>query len=161
VSSLNQVQLIGRLGKDPEIKYTGSGKAVANFSIATEEKWKNQAGEKQSKTEWHRCVAWGKLAEIIQNYVKKGNLIFVQGRIETRKWEDRDKITRYSTEIVVDKMQMLGSKNDGANRPEAPAREDADFDAPGGERVSQPAQTESVQPGYVGGSEVDDSDIPF
>jgi single-strand DNA-binding protein len=134
------------------VKYTGSGKAVANFSIATEEKWKNQAGEPQSKTEWHRCTAWGKLAEIIQKYVKKGNLIFVQGRIETRKWEDRDKITRYSTEIVIDRMQMLGSKNDGTGRPEAPAHDD--FDAPGGERVSQPAQESSA-------SEISDDDIPF
>ena len=141
MSSLNQAQLIGRLGKDPEVRYTGSGKAVANFSIATEEKWKNQSGEPQIKTEWHRCVAWGKLAEIIQQYVKKGNLIFVQGRIETRSWE-KDGVKRYSTEIVVDKMQMLGSKNDNAGRPEAPAHDD--FDAPGGERVSQPAQETSA-----------------
>ena len=151
MSSLNQAQIIGRLGKDPEVRYTSSGKAVANFSIATEEKWKNAAGEPQSKTEWHRCVAWGKLAEIIQKYVKKGNLIFVQGRIETRSWE-KDGVKRYSTEIVVDRMQMLGSKNDNAGRPEAPAHDD--FDAPGGERVSQPAQETSAP-------EISDDDIPF
>ena len=157
MSSLNQAQLIGRLGKDPEVRYTGSGKAVANFSIATEEKWKNQSGEPQIKTEWHRCVAWGKLAEIIQKYVKKGNLIFVQGRIETRSWE-KDGVKRYSTEIVVGKMQMLGSKNDGAGRPEAPAREDSDFDAPGGEKVEQPQGGTLATPDDNGFT---DDDIPF
>lgn len=155
MSSLNQAQLIGRLGKDPEIRYTGTGKAVANFSIATDETWKDAQGEKQSKTTWHRCVAWTKLAEIIQKYVKKGNLIFIQGRIENREWE-KDGIKRYSTEIVVDKLQMLGSKNDGSSRPEAPAHDD--FDAPGGERVSQPAEQQS---NAAPAQDFTDDDIPF
>ncbi len=151
---LNQAQLIGRVGKDPETKYTGSGRAVTNFSVATESTWKNQAGEKQSKTEWHRCTAWGKLAEIIQQYVKKGQLLFVQGRIETRKWEDRDKITRYSTDIVVDTMKMLGGKPGGASSAPVSETPADDFEQPGGERTSS-ASAPPSSPDFT------EDDLPF
>ena len=111
MSSVNKVIIIGRLGKDPEIRYMPNGEAVANFSLATSETWKDKAGEKQEKTEWHNCVAYRKLAEIIGEYVKKGAMLYVEGKIQTRKWE-KDGVTRYSTEIIVNEMTMLGGKRD-------------------------------------------------
>jgi len=108
--------LMGHLGKDPEVRYTSSGTAVASCSLATSEKFKDRSGEYQEKTEWHNLVFWGRIAEICGEYLSKGKLIFVEGRLQTRKWQDRDGNDRYSTEIVCDKMQMLGSKGDGQTR---------------------------------------------
>ena len=127
---LNKVQLIGYVGQDPEIKYTGTGTAVANLSIATTESWKDKDGEQQERTEWHRLVAWKKLAEIIQQYVKKGSRIYVEGKLQTRSWDDEKSGTkRYMTEIVIDQMLMLDNK--GAQTT-APAANDLAFpDDPG------------------------------
>ena len=111
MGSLNKVMLIGNLGKDPEIRYTSNGTAVANFSMATAEKFKNKNGEWEEKTEWHNVTLWGRLAEIAGEYLAKGKPVYVEGRLRTRKWQDRDGNDRYTTEIVGEKMQMLGGGN--------------------------------------------------
>ena len=107
---VNKAILIGRLGKDPEVRYTPDGTMVTNFNLATDEQWKDKSGEKVQKTEWHRIVTFGKLAEICGNYLVKGKLIFVEGRIQTRSWEDKDGVKRFTTEIVANDMKMLDSK---------------------------------------------------
>lgn len=107
MSSVNKVILVGRLGKDPETRYMQNGDAVTNVTLATEETWKKD-GEKQSKTEWHRLTFYRKLAEIVEQYLNKGSLIYVEGRIETRKWQDQLGNDKYSTEIIVNEMRMLG-----------------------------------------------------
>jgi len=107
---VNKAMLIGRLGKDPEVRYTPDGTMVTNFNLATDEQWKDKDGEKVQKTEWHRIVTFGKLAEICGNYLVKGKLIFVEGRIQTRSWEDKDGVKRFTTEIIASNMQMLDSK---------------------------------------------------
>jgi single-strand DNA-binding protein len=108
MASVNKVIVLGNLGSDPEVRYTPSGKAVANFSLATSEKYTNKDGEKEEKTEWHRIVAWGRLGEICGEYLSKGSQIYIEGRLQTRTWEDRDGNKRYTTEIVAHTMQMLG-----------------------------------------------------
>jgi single-strand DNA-binding protein len=110
--SVNKVILVGNLGKDPEIRYTASGTAVANFTLATSERYKDRDGNKQEKTEWHNIVAWRQLAEICGKYLVKGKQIYIEGKIQTRAWEDRDGNKRYTTEIVADQMQMLGRAGD-------------------------------------------------
>ena len=107
---INKVILVGRLGKDPEMKYTQGGTAVARFSLATDETWKDQAGEKQQRTEWHNIVAWRKLAEICGQYLTKGQLVYIEGKLQTRKWEDKEGFKHHASEVVADKMVMLGSK---------------------------------------------------
>ena len=112
MAGVNKVILIGNLGRDPEISYTSAGLAVARFSIATSETWKDKStGDKKEKTEWHRVVAFGKLAEICGEYLIKGKQIFIEGRLQTSSWE-KDGVTRYSTDIIASDMKMLGSKND-------------------------------------------------
>ncbi|MCX5849098.1 MAG: single-stranded DNA-binding protein [Deltaproteobacteria bacterium] len=113
---VNKVILVGRLGKDPDIRYTPDGTMVTNFTLATDEQWKDKSGEKVQKTEWHRIVTFGKLAEICGNYLVKGKLVFIEGRIQTRSWEDKDGVKRYTTEIIASNMQMLDSK--GQNKAE-------------------------------------------
>jgi single-strand DNA-binding protein len=131
--SLNKVQLIGNLGKDPELKYTPSGVAVATFSIATSESWKDQDGNQQEKTEWHNIVAWRKLAEICGEYLKKGKKVYLEGKLQTRNYE-KDGIKRYVTEIVADQLIMLdggggGKGNSGSSASEsAPVHADAPKD---------------------------------
>jgi len=110
MAGVNKAILIGNLGRDPEIRYTPSGMAVANFSIATTENWVKKDGGKETRTEWHRIVAFGKLGEICGQYLSKGKQVYIEGRIQTREWEDRDKNKRYTTEIVAWQMQMLGAK---------------------------------------------------
>ncbi|MDD5353357.1 MAG: single-stranded DNA-binding protein [Candidatus Omnitrophica bacterium] len=107
---MNKAILIGRLGKDPDVKYTPDGTMVTTFSLATDEQWKDKNGDKIQKTEWHNIVTWKKLAEICGNYLKKGSLCFIEGRIQTRSWEDKDGIKRYTTEIVASNMKMLDGK---------------------------------------------------
>jgi single-strand DNA-binding protein len=114
MASVNKVILVGNVTRDPEIRYMPNGESVANFSMATSENWKDKSGVKQEKTEFHNIVAYRKLAEIIGEYVKKGNPLYIEGRLQTRKWE-KDGVTRYSTEIIADQMQMLGSKNAQSN----------------------------------------------
>ena len=110
MAGVNKVIIVGRLGKDPEVRYTPSGVAVANFSVATSEEWKDRdTGEKQERTEWHRIVAWRRLGEICGEYLHKGKEVYIEGRLQTKSWEDRDGNTRYTTEIVAQNMQMLGS----------------------------------------------------
>jgi len=111
MASVNKVILVGRLGQDPEVKYTQSGTAVASFSLATSETWKDkETGEKKEKTEWHKIVAWRRLGEICGEYLKKGSLIYIEGALQTRSWEDKDGNKRWTTEVVAHKMQMLDSK---------------------------------------------------
>lgn len=112
---VNKVILVGNLGKDPEVRYTPSGSAVANVAIATSDQWKDkQTGEQQERTEWHRVVFFNRLAEVVGEYVKKGQQIYVEGRIQTRKWQDQSGQDRWSTEIVANEMQMLGGRGGGA-----------------------------------------------
>ena len=122
---LNRCEFIGNVGKAPEVRFTGAN-PVANFSVACNEKWKDKAGTMQERTEWVRCVAWGKLAEIDGSYVEKGKLVYVAGRMQTREYE-KDGAKRYSTEIVVDTLKLLGSKND---RGAAPAPDNAPAGGP-------------------------------
>jgi single-strand DNA-binding protein len=116
--SLNKVQLIGRLGKNPEVRYTSSGSAVANFSMATNENWTGKDGQKNERTEWHNSVAWGKLGEIWGEYLTKGKQVYIEGRLTTRSWEDRDGNKRYTTEVKADSMIMLGGPGSDNNRSE-------------------------------------------
>ncbi len=110
MAGVNKVILIGNLGADPEIRYTPGGTAVANFSLATTETYTNKEGEKVTKTEWHRIVAFRRLAEICGEYLSKGRQVYIEGKIQTRSWEDRDGVKKYTTEIVADNMQMLGTR---------------------------------------------------
>ena len=107
---INKAILVGRLGADPEVRYTPDGAMVTNFRIATDEQWKDKNGEKVQKTEWHKIVAFGKLAEICGKYLVKGKLVYLEGRIQTRTWDDKEGVKRYTTEIVASNMQMLDSK---------------------------------------------------
>jgi len=107
--SVNKVILIGRLGNNPEIRYTNTGTAVANFNLATSENWNDKSGQRQERTEWHRVVVWGKLAELCEKYLSKGRQAFVEGRLQTRSWDDKDGNKRYTTEIVASTIQFLGS----------------------------------------------------
>lgn len=118
---VNKVILIGHLGKDPEVRYTQGGGAVANVSLATTESWKDkQSGQKQERVEWHNLVFWGKLAEIAEKYLKKGALIYVEGSIRTEKWQDKEGKDRYTTKINVSEMQMLGGPRDSGGNEEEP-----------------------------------------
>jgi len=116
MAGVNKVLLIGRLGRDPEVRYTPDGTAIANFSIATSEEWKDKkTGEKQERTEWHRIVAFRRLGEICGEYLSKGRQVYIEGRLQTRDWQDKDGNKRYTTEIVASQMQMLGSRDTGDN----------------------------------------------
>ncbi|MBI5970759.1 MAG: single-stranded DNA-binding protein [Deltaproteobacteria bacterium] len=110
---VNKVILVGNLGKDPEVRYSPSGMAVCNFSIATTENWKDKEGNKQDKTEWHKIVTFGKLAEICGEYLAKGKQIYIEGRLQTRTWDDKSGVKRYTTEVVASEMLMLGGPKDG------------------------------------------------
>ena len=127
---VNKAILVGRVGKDPEVRHTQSGMAVAGFSLATSEQWKDKnTGEKQEKTEWHNITAFGKLAEIINQYVTKGMELYVEGSIKTEKWQDRDGNDRYTTKIMARDIQMLGGGN-GGQRQERPAQSPSQNSAP-------------------------------
>ena len=154
---VNKVILIGNLGRDPEVRYSPSGQAIANATLATSESWKDKTtGEKQEKTEWHRVVFFGRLAEIAGEYLKKGSQVFVEGRLQTRKWQDKDGQDRYTTEIVANEMQMLGSRG-GAGQPSS----DFNQDAPQNESGAGQGKAASVpKKPATAGAEFDD-DIPF
>lgn len=119
---VNKVIIIGNLGGDPEIRYTTNGNAVCNFSVATTEKWRGQDGQMQEQTEWHRVTAWGKLAEICNQYLSKGSRVYIEGKLKTRQYE-KDGITRYTTEIHAAEMKMLGERSSGNDRRMTPAQE--------------------------------------
>lgn len=112
MSSVNKVILIGRLGKDPEVRYTNENVAVANFTVATSETYKDKNGERQESTEWHNIVAWRSLAEIVEKYLRKGKLVYIEGKLRTRAWDDKEGVKRYTTEIVAENMTMLGRRED-------------------------------------------------
>lgn len=114
--SVNKVILLGRLGQDPELKYTPGGSAVCNFSLATTESWTDKQGQKQEKTEWHRVVVWGKLAELCNQYLAKGRQAFLEGRLQTRSWDDKDGNKRYTTEILASTVQFIGGASAGATK---------------------------------------------
>ncbi len=145
---INKVILVGNLGKDPEIRYTASGSAIANITIATTDSWRDkQSGEKQEKTEWHRVVFFNRLAEIVGEYLKKGSQVYVEGRLQTRKWQDQSGQDRYTTEVVANEMQMLGGRGGG---PGGQAPQGSGFrDTPA---VAQPEKVEE---------DFQDDDIPF
>lgn len=130
MAGVNKVILVGNLGKDPEVKYLDSGVAVANFSLATTENYKNKEGERVSQTEWHNVVLWRGLAEVAEKFLKKGSNIYIEGKIKTRKWEDKDGNTRYSTEILGDNMTMLGGKSNSEDSSKQPLSNDSTNDFP-------------------------------
>ena len=134
MAGINKVILVGNLGKDPEVKYLDNGIAVANFSLATTENYKNKAGERVSQTEWHNIVLWRGLAEVAEKYLKKGASVYIEGKIKTRKWEDKDGNTRYNTEILGDNLTMLGGKPSSdektADTADTPDSEDPKDDLP-------------------------------
>ncbi|WP_316348496.1 single-stranded DNA-binding protein [Desulfuromonas acetoxidans] len=121
--SINKVILVGNLGADPELRYTPAGAAVVNFSLATSETYKDRDGNRQTKTEWHNIVAWRQLAEICGKYLHRGKQVYIEGSLQTRKWQDRDGNDRYTTEILANKMQKLGRTDDGGNRQQAPTQQ--------------------------------------
>ena len=138
---VNKVMLIGRLGKDPEVRYMQDGTMVTNFTLATDEYWKDKNGERVQKTEWHRIVTFRKLAETCSNYLTKGKLVFVEGKIQTRAWEDKEGIKRNTTEIIAANMQMLEAK--------------------GQQKGQGPAATEGSTPPYFSAESLPDDDVPF
>jgi single-strand DNA-binding protein len=153
--SVNKVILVGRLGKDPETRYMTNGEAVTNATLATSENWKDKAGEKQEKTEWHNLVFYRRLAEVAGEYLKKGSQVYIEGKIQTRKWQDKETgKDRYTTEIIVNEMQMLGSKSGGGSfevveSQSAPAARSA------------PAAKPAAAPAAKGNFDNFDDDIPF
>ena len=164
MASLNRVMIIGRLGKDPEVRYTKDGTAVCNLRIATSDQWTDKAGEKQEKTEWHAVVLWGRQAEIAQQYLQKGRLVYVEGSLQTRKWQDQNGQDKYTTEIKGQIFQMLDRGRDGGGgggrdgdgpRPERSER--------GGDRSERPERPsrDSGPPPEESGPPPDEDDIPF
>ena len=170
--SLNKVSLIGNLGNDPEVRSTTGGNRVATFSLATSRSWNDASGARQEKTEWHRCVVWNtktsQLADIVERYVKKGDKLYVEGRIEYRQWQDKDGQTRYSTEINVRELIMLTSKSqsgamagdfeDGASRPAYQGRSRQPAAA---ERAKAPAAGGEEFEDFPGALADEDDDLPF
>ena len=141
MASVNKVILIGNLGRDPEVKYTQTGTAVANLNVATNEVWTDKAGQKQERTEWHRVVVWGKQAQIVGEHLAKGKQVYVEGSLQTRSWDDRDGNKRYTTEVRAVRVLMLGRAEAGAGRVEA--------EIPGPETVPET------------GPEMSDDEVPF
>ncbi len=156
MASVNKVILIGNLGADPEVRYLPSGDAVTNIRIATTDTWKDKSGEKQEHTEWHRIAFFGKLAEVAGEYLKKGSPVYVEGRIRTRKWQDKEGQDRYSTEIVADRMQLLGSKSGGSSFEMVD--KEAGTSAAGPKPAGKPAANKS---GSGSGFDDMEDDIPF
>lgn len=144
--SVNKVILVGRLGQDPEVRFTQGGTAVANLRIATDETWKDQSGEKQQRTDWHTVVAWRRLAEICGQYLSKGRLVYIEGKLQTRSWQDREGNKRYSTEVQADNMVMLGGGRSEEGQAPPPA---------------QPAPAAQSTPAADSDSGTTDDDIPF
>jgi single-strand DNA-binding protein len=155
---VNKVILVGNLGKDPEVRYTPNGKAVANLALATSESWKDQSGQVQEKTEWHRVSIFGKLAEIAGEYLRKGSQIYIEGKLQTRKWTNKEGQDQYTTEIHLDPfngvMQMLGGKSEGAPQQQAqrPAQQ---------QQQQRPAQQSQQAPPMAEPDFDFDDDIPF
>lgn len=128
-SGVNKVFLIGRLGGDPEVRYTSNGGAVANFNLATNESWTDKQGQKQERTEWHRIVVWGKLGELAGQYLSKGRQAYIEGKIQTRDWTDKEGQKRYTTEIIAQNIQFLGGPGDRASSDFSHSNSDSGFDS--------------------------------
>lgn len=160
MASVNKVILVGNLGRDPEVRYSPEGAAMANISVATTSQWKDKnTGEKREETEWHRVSFFGRLAEVAGEYLRKGSSVYIEGRLRTRKWQDKEtNQDRYSTEIVADVMQMLGGRQGGGAPMEDEPRAMRSSGAPAPRPTSRPASRESEPAGGV--AELDD-DIPF
>lgn len=159
MSSVNKVIVMGHLGKDPEVRYSPSGSAVANFSLATSEQFKDRDGNKQERTEWHRVVLFGRTAEIAGEYLRKGRMAYVEGRLQTRKWTDKDGQDRYTTEIVGERLQLIGGREqvDGGEeeqRPAAPSK-------PSAPRQAKPSQAPASDDQPPAGNFDFEDDIPF
>ena len=157
MASVNKVILLGNLGRDPETRYTTGGDAVTNLNSATSEQWKDKNGEKQERTEWHRVVLFGRQAEIAGEYLKKGRSVYIEGRLQTRKYTDKDGVEKYSTEIVADRMQLIGSGRDAGGG-------DVEFAGAGASGGARRESTGSAPaPNKGGGKKTEDfdDDIPF
>ncbi|CAB4159263.1 Ssb Single-stranded DNA-binding protein [uncultured Caudovirales phage] len=165
MSSVNKAIIVGNVGNDPEVRYTSNGAAIANFSIATSRTWKDKtSGERQEETEWHRVVAFDRTAEIVGQYVAKGGKVYVEGRLKTRRWEDKEGITRYTTEIMVDNLVLLGGRDDDGGRQQSrggqqQGRGGGGGGGGGGGRAPAPAPRPQ-QRTNTGFDDMDD-DIPF
>ena len=162
MASVNKVILLGNLGRDPETRYTTGGDAVTTLNIATSEQWKDKSGEKQERTEWHRVVLFARLAEIAGEYLKKGRSVYIEGRLQTRKYTDKDGVEKYSTEIVADRMQLLGGREGGGTGGDA----ELAGATSGGGASRREAAASTAGGGKSGGSakkntEDFDDDIPF
>ncbi|HEX7386439.1 MAG TPA: single-stranded DNA-binding protein [Castellaniella sp.] len=162
MASVNKVILVGNLGRDPEVRYSPDGAAICNVSIATTSSWKDKAsGERRDETEWHRVVFYNRLAEIAGEYLRKGRSVYVEGRLKTRKWQDKETgADRYSTEIVADQMQMLGGRGDGTGDP---AGDSSGFSQAPAPRRSTPQQPRPAAPAAAPANNLADmdDDIPF
>ncbi len=158
MASLNKVLLIGNLGRDPEIRYLPSGDAVASLNIATTETWKDKSGEKQEKTEWHRVSMFGRLAEIAGEYLKKGSQVYIEGRIETRKYTDKDGVEKYATEIKASEMKMLGGRSMAGGTSDMDSAPRASSSRSGG--GASPASAPAKAPAGGAFDDLED-DIPF
>ena len=158
MAGLNKVMLIGRLGRDPEMKYTQQGKAICNMTIATSESWTDKStGEKQEKTEWHRCVAFGKQAEILEKYLGKGSQVYIEGKLQTRQY-DKDGQTHYATEIVVQDFTFLG----GGQQSNGGGQQSGRWNQPApGQQAEQQSQGRQQQNNHNNGYDAEDAEIPF
>lgn len=158
MSSVNKVILVGRLGKDPEVRYIGENTAVANFSLATSETYKNRNGDKVETTEWHNIVVWRKLAEIAEKYLTKGKLIYVEGKLRTRNWDDKEGNKRYTTEVIADNFTMLGPRSDSpsAEMEKEPNIETTEMQPPVPEQdfTNEPNNEPNIE-------SVEEDDLPF
>jgi single-strand DNA-binding protein len=160
MASVNKVILVGNLGRDPEVRYMPNGEAVCNFSIATTDSWKDKNGQKQERTEWHNIVMYRKLAEIAGEYLKKGRPVYVEGRLQTRKWQTRGGQDRYTTEIIADQMQMLGGRDSGgSNASYDDMNQDQDAGAAPARQQAPAAQ--AAKPAAASSFDEFDDDIPF
>jgi single-strand DNA-binding protein len=160
MASVNKVILIGNLGRDPETRYSAEGSAITNVSVATTDRWKDKtSGEMKEQTEWHRVVFFNRLAEVAGEYLKKGRPVYVEGRLRTRKWTDKDGVEKYTTEIVADVMQLLGARDGAGGGAEVGADRSGDSAAPVRSSSPRPAKAASAP---AGGNIADmDDDIPF
>ncbi len=158
MASVNKVILLGNLGRDPETRYTTGGDAITNLNIATSEQWKDKNGEKQERTEWHRVVLFGRQAEIAGEYLKKGRSVYIEGRLQTRKYTDKDGVEKYSTEVVGDRMQLIGSARDGGGGGGGGGD---DFSAGGAPARRAPASGGAPAGGGRKNTDDFDDDIPF
>ena len=162
MASVNKVILVGNLGRDPEVRFMPNGEAVCNFSIATTDSWKDKSGQKQERTEWLNIVMYRKLAEIAGEYLKKGRPVYVEGRLQTRKWQTKEGQDRYTTEIIADQMQMLGGRDGGGSNTYEAMDEDQSMPSPSQQSAARPTQTAPASAPASGGDfDAFEDDIPF